>query len=68
MIFDKELTPKSAFGIALELEMMFAEGDSLKCKSFLIISRKRSISFLCLTWIAVTAVAIADVIALVIYY
>lgn len=61
-----ELSPERAFRIASGSGDGVLEEDSFKSKNFSIISRRESISSLCLAWIAVTAVATADDTTLVI--
>lgn len=66
MVLGKESAPKCVLGIVSWLGGGVVEDDSLKSREFLIISRKKSISPLCLACIAATAVAIVDVTAFVI--
>ena len=64
--FGRESPAGSDFGVASGSGGGVAEGDSLKRSDFSIISRRESISLLCLVWIEATVVKTADATALVI--
>ena len=66
MVFSRESAPRCVLGVASGSGGGVTEKDSLKSKDFSIISRRESISFSFLVWIAETAVSTADVTTLVI--
>lgn len=66
MDFGRGSAPGCTLGAASGLGGGVAERKSFKSRNFLIISCRENILLLCLAWIEVTVIAIADVIALAI--